>query len=238
MGADPKNLKGTRALFLLAALAFAETAVATPSGYFIDSTQASAERPRDLVASDGDFTFSIRRSYDGPLAGRLLSIAEATYPPRETLVERAIARGWEIGSDSARTPLWWCEGLGVSRVPYAVTAGALDFYKNLTERFRDHNFWGAWDHNLFWTDLYYKATIAPRAEYYIKGRVIPNVFIVEMNLLWSFDDGVFVPESRAHRIVVMAPDGTVLDVQGDGETVENVFFSSHRLLGRVDRVMR
>jgi hypothetical protein len=233
MGMDPRSI-----LLFLAAMVFAVPAIATPPGYFVDSTQASAERPRNLVVSDGDFTFTIDRSYDGPLAERLLGIAEATYPPREILLDRAITRGTEIGSDSAKTPLWWCEGLGVSRVPYAITAGALEFYRDLTERFRRHNFWGAWDHNLFWTDLAYTATIAPRAEYETQGRSFSEVFIVEMHLLWSFDDGVFVPESRAHRIVVLTPDGTVLDVQGDGETVERVFFSSHRGIGYVSRVSR
>src|SRR5207249_2951793 len=86
----------TRSAVLLAALAFAASAAAAPPGYFVDSTQATADRPRHLVASDGDFTISIYRSYDSPLTKRLLGIAEATYPPREVLLERAITRGTEI----------------------------------------------------------------------------------------------------------------------------------------------
>ena len=229
----------TRSAVFLAALAFAAPAAAAPpDGYFVDSTQISADRPRHLDLTDGDFILSIQRSFDGPLQKRLLGIAEATYPPREVLIDRAITRATEIGSDSARTALWWCDGLGVSRVPYAVTAGALDFYKKLTEQFRRHNFWGAWDHNLFWTDLSYKATIAPRAEYYVRRRTLPEVFVVEMNLAWGFDDGTFVLEAIAHRIVVLAPDGTVLEVQGDGETVEKAFLSVHRGIGYVGRIGR
>jgi hypothetical protein len=232
------RLGRTRSAVLLAALAFAAPAHAMPPGYFVDSTQISADRPSRLDVSDGDFTLTITRSYDGPLAERLLGIAEATYPPREILLDRAITRGTEIGSDSTRTPLWWCDGLGVSRVPYAVTGGALDFYRRLTERFRRHDFRGAWDHNLFWTDLNYKATIAPWADYYVEGKTLPEVFIVEMNLAWAFDDGTFVPQSVAHRIVVLAPDGTVLEVQGDGETVESVSFSAHRGIGYVSTIGR
>ena len=231
-------LRRIRFSILLAALIGTTPAGATPPGYFVDSTQASAERPRNLVVSDGDFTLSIQRSYYTRLEERLIGIAEATYPPRDSLLVLAIERADEIGSDSTRTPLWWCDGLGVSRVPYAVTAGALEFYKNLTERFRHHNFWGAWDHNLFWTDFVYKATIAPRAEYYVEGQRFPEVFVVEMNLAWAFDDGTFVPQSIAHRIVVLAPDGDVLAVQGDGETVETVSFSVHRGIGYVAKVFR
>ena len=64
------------------------------------------------------------------------------------------------------------------------------------------------------------------------------MFVVEMNLAWAFDDGTFVPQSIAHRIVVLAPDGDVLAVQGDGETVETVSFSAHRGIGYVAKAFR
>src|SRR5262249_44527084 len=144
------------------------TLAAPPSGYFVDSTQAAAE-PVDWDERGGDFTASIHRHSDDALGMRLLGIAEATYPPREELVDEAIRRGFEVGSDSAGVPLWWCDGRGVARVPYALTAGALQHYVNLTERFRANNFLGAWDHNLFWSELAYNATISRRAEFPYEG---------------------------------------------------------------------
>jgi len=213
-------------------------ASAEPPGYFVDSTQAVAERPAEVIIEDGDFTLTIHRIYEDALGQRLLGIAEATYPPREVLLDRAITRGTEIGSDSARTPLWWCDGLGVARVPFAITAGTIEFYRKLTEQFRRHNFWGAWDHNLYWTDLVYRATIEPRAEYVFEGQSMADVYVAEMNLSWAFDDGVFVPASVAYRVVVLSRDGKVLAVGGDGATREQVFFSVHRAPGRVDHVMR
>jgi hypothetical protein len=211
---------------------------ASPPGYFVDSTDAVAERPLDRVEADGDFTLSIHRRYEGTLEARLLGIAEATYPPRDRLVGIAIESGFEIGSDSSRVPLWWCDGLGATRVPYAVTAGALEHYTNLTERFRAHNFRGAFARNLFWSDLAYRAKIDHRDEYLFAGGSVANVYVAEMNLSWGYDDGTFVPVSVAHRIVVLAPDGTVLGVEGDGETKEDVFISSHRGIGTVMRLMR
>src|SRR2546426_9573355 len=172
-------LRRIRFSILLAALIGTTPAGATPPGYFVDSTQASAERPRNLVVSDGDFTLSIQRSYYSRLEERIMGIAEATYPSRDSLLVLAIERANEIGSDSARTPLWWCDGLGVSRVPYAVTAGALEHYMKLTESFRSHNFRGAWTRNLFWTDLSYRASIAPRDEYHFQGGSVANVYVAE-----------------------------------------------------------
>ena len=230
----------TRALvtsvFFLAALA--TQARATSSNYFVDSTQAVADRPSDVVYEDGDFTLEIHRHFEGALEQRLLHLAEAVYPTRDVLIDRAISRGTEIGSDSTRTSLWWCDGLGVSRVPFAITYGAVEFYRKLTLQFRSHNYWGAWDHNLFWTGFAYRATIQHRDEYYFEGQTVSDVYVAEMNLSWSFDDGTFVPVSVAHRTVVLTPEGRVVAIEGDGGTVEDVFLSSHRGIGRVDRVMR
>jgi len=226
-------------LAMLAVLATeAAPATAAPSGYFVDSTQAAAERPADRVVDDGAFTLTIHRKYSNAFEEHLLDIAEATYPPRDRLIAISIERGLEMGSDSARTSLWWCDGLGAARVPYAVTAGALAHYTRMTERFRAHNFWEAWAHNLFWTDLVYRATVERRDQYDFEGGSISNVYVVEMNLAWAYDDGTFVPVATAHRVVVLSPDGAVLAVAGDGETVEKVYFSSHRGIGRVETQMR
>jgi hypothetical protein len=225
------------ALFLVAP-AIPPHAAATPPGYFVDSTRVDEDLTLDRAEDDGDFTLSIHRACEDALGARLLNVAEATYPPRDLLVSRAIERGTEVGSDSARAPLWWIDGLGVSRVPYAVTAGALRHYARLTDKFRRHNFWGAWDHNLFWTQLRYDASIAFHAQYYQQDTAFANVYVAEMNLAWAFDDGTFVPVSLAHRIVVLSPEGTVVSVAGDGETKESVYFSSHRGVGHVTTLAR
>ncbi len=224
-------------MVLLSLLCLAPAGASQP-GHFVDSTQAVAEWPIDLVKADGDFTLSIHRRYEDPLGARLLRIAEATYPERAVLIGHAIERGFEMGSDSARVPLWWCDGVGVARVPYAITTGTIHHYVKLTESFRAHNFRGSFAHNLFWTDFVYKASVAPRDHWYIEGQSIPDVWVVEMNLSWGYDDGTFVPVSIAHRVVVLSRDGRVLAVEGDGETQEEVFMSSHRGIGRSEHLMR
>jgi len=211
---------------------------AMPPGYFLDPVQAKAPRPADRVTTDGDFRLSIRRKYEDKLGAHLLDIAEATYPPREAIIDRAIQRELVLGSDSARTALWWEDGAGVSRIPYAVTAGAVAHYVALTDRFRDHNFRGAWDRNLFWTDFKYEASVERRENYSLEDTTLANVYVAEMSLAWSFDDGTFVPVCLAHRIVVLTRDGKVLYVSGDGYTDEQVYMSSHRGIGRSEHLSR
>ena len=211
---------------------------ALPPGYFVDRKQLVADRPIDRVEAEGDFTLAIHRRYEGPGELKLLSIAEALYPAREVLIARSLDRNQVMGSDSAKVSLWWCDGSGVSRVPYAVTLGAIQHYTELTDRFRAHNFRGAWDHNLFWTDLRYDASISFRPHYYLEDSTVSNVYVAEMALSWSFDDGTFVPVAIAHRVVVMSREGDVLVVKGDGYTDEQVYMSSHRGIGRVEQQMR
>jgi hypothetical protein len=222
----------------MAALLAAAPASAAPAGYFVDPKQAAAKRLIDRVEDDGDFTLSIHRRYEGPAAARLLGIAEATYPPRDRLVSIAIDRSFEMGSDSASVPLWWCDGRGAGRVPYAITVGALEHYTRLTDRFRSHNFREAGATNLFWSDFTYKASIEPREQYILDGEPKANVYVAEMMLSWSYDDGTFVQMLISHRFVVLTREGVVLAVEGDGQTDEEVSMSSHRGIGRVKTLMR
>src|SRR5262245_4350321 len=201
------------------------------SGYFVDSSQVFAARPVRLEAKDGEFTYSVIRGAPDSTAAHLLRIAEATYPPRDLLVRIAAARGYEVGSDSARTPLWWCSGIGVSRIPYAITAGALNHYLELTDRFRRKVFLGAGTRPLFWSELTYRATISFRDTFVLEGQTYSGAYVADLKLLWSYDDGTFVPSTEAHRVVVLAPSGEVLGVVGDGRAVERVRISTHRGLG-------
>ena len=152
-------LGGLPEALALASLLSVALAAAAPQGYFVDFKQASASRPASVEKTDGDFTMSIHREYKDSIGARLLGIAEATYPPREVLVDFAIEYALEMGSDSAKAPLWWCDGVGVERIPYAVTLSAVEYYARLTENFRRHVFWGVGGSPLLWTDFTYKATI-------------------------------------------------------------------------------
>jgi hypothetical protein len=217
---------------------WATPARALPPGYFIDSTQAVAPRPAELRYDDGDFTLAVVREFADSTEARLLGIAEATYPPRERLEVLSIANRTEVGRDSARTSLWWYDGVGVTRVPYAVTAGALQYYTSITEQFRAHDFWGSFAHPLFWTDLNYHARIARRAEYALGFEEFEDVYVAQMTLGWGYNDGTFVPISLAYRIVVLTPQGDVLRVEGDGMIKETVRLSEHRGIGYVNRIFR
>jgi hypothetical protein len=226
------------AIFIPTLLAAAAPAFAMPPGHFVDSLEAVAPRPTWLDASDGEFTYTIRRGFPDSTAARLLGIAEATYPPRDILVRIAVEKGYEMGSDTAAVPLWWCSGIDERRIPYAVTVGALAHYLKLTDLYRERAFREAGTRPLFFSELVYRATIAERDSFTLRGAAYAGVYVADLSLAWTYDDGTFLPLVKAHRVVVLSPVGAMLAVDGDGEAEEKVTFSTHRGVGRREQILR
>lgn len=212
---------------------------AAPPGYVIDSLDAVSARPVWREARDGSFTYSIRRVFSDSTQARLLGIAEAVYPPRDALVGIAAREYYELGSDTAGVPLWWCRGIGARRIPYAVTAGTMEHFLRLTERFRDHDFLETgMGGSLFWTDFIYHATIGIRDSFTLRDREFARVYVARLVFAWSYDDGTFVPVTETQRTVVLSERGDVLAVEGDGQADEKVGLSEHRGIGRSETIMR
>ena len=226
------------AALLLAPAPPRAAAYRTPPGYYIDSAQVFASRPVWRDAPDGDFTYHIKREYTDLWTERLLCIAESCYPERALLVDIASRRYLEMGSDTAKVPLWWCDGTGTRRIAWAVTAGALEHYLGMTERFRHHDYVVPGGQALFFTDLSYEAKITAMPEFVLKETEFHEVYVVYLLLGWSVDDGVTIRYFQAHRVVVLDPEGDVLAVDGDGRTVEDYLLSGHIGIGRRDRVYR
>lgn len=216
----------------------AASAAPVPSGYYVDSLLAATPRPTWSEEHDGDFTYSIRRGYPDSAGERLLGLAEAVCPPRDLLIRVAARKGYELGSDTAGVPVWWCKGLGASRVPYAVTARALEHYLGLVQLYRERRFREAGTRPLFWCELVYRATIAERDTFRLRNLSFTNVRVATLTLFWTYDDGTFLPEVEAHRVVVLSPRGEILAVDGDGAAEERVSISTHRGVGREERILR
>jgi hypothetical protein len=213
-------------------------ALARPSGHYLDAAQAAASRPAQYEDTTGEYTYSIRRAFPDSAAERLLGIAEATYPSRGTLVRIAEANGYEMGPDTAGADLWWCKGPGESRVPYAVTVGALEHYLKLTQLYRERKFSRAGTRPIFCSQLVYRATIAHRERFTLRNAEYSDVYVAHLTLIWTYDDGTFTPYAEGHRIVVLASSGEVLAVDGDGSAEERVTISSHRGIGRHEQILR
>jgi hypothetical protein len=213
-------------------------ASAPPDGYYIHWAEAKAPPPEPCDAKQPDFKCSIERTAANPEAARILSIAEAVYPPRDVIAEIAARESYETGADTAGVPLWWVRGTGARRVPYAATRGALDYYLRLTQKYRDNDYRIPGAQPMFSSEVVYRATIDRRKTYSTSDTDFSDVYVASIALSWTFDDGTFIPMVTAHRTVVLSPRGDVLNVHGDGEGVEDVTFSTHRGMGRSTELHR
>lgn len=235
----------TRSLVLAAILGLgvacpsaAATGSSPPAGYSIDRSQARFGAPPPCDEKSKEYVCRIERTASDSVGNLLLPIAEAVYPPRNLLANIAAREGYEMGDDTTGVAVWWCQGKGARRIPYAVTRGALDYYLKLARKYRDHDYHEPGAQTMFSCDLYYRATIARRAEFAIGDKAFTDVYVASIALTWSYDDGTFIPMVSARRTVVLSPRGDLLAVDGDGLAVEDVTFSDHRGLGRSTELRR
>jgi hypothetical protein len=216
----------------------AATGSSPPAGYSVDRSQARFGAPPPCDEKSKEYVCRIERTASDSVGNLLLPIAEAVYPPRNLLANIAAREGYEMGDDTSGVAVWWCQGKGARRIPYAVTRGALDYYLKLTRKYRDHDYHEPGAQTMFSCDLYYRATIARRDEFAIGDKAFTDVYVASIALNWSYDDGTFVPMVSARRTVVLSPRGDLLAVDGDGLAVEDVTFSDHRGLGRSTELRR
>jgi len=208
---------------------------ADPPGYTRDPAQASEQRTTYEEQSTGDFTLAVSRVFTDTTGARLLAIAEATYPPRERLVRLAVENRYEMGPDTAGARLWWAKGVGQARIPYAITAGAVEYFENLIDLYRRGAFQEAGTEPLFSARLLYRANATLRDTVTVGRTLFRGVYVTHQEFVWTYDDGTFDPMVVGRRVVVLTRDGKVLVIEGDGATRESVAISAHRGIGRSER---
>jgi len=208
---------------------------ADPPGYTRDPKQAAEQRATYEELPSGDFTLAVSRVFADTTGARLLAIAEATYPPRALLVQMAVQNRYEMGPDTAAVPLWWAKGVGQARIPYAVTAGTVEYFENLIDLYRKGAFQEAGTEPLFSARLLYRANATLRDTVTVGRTLFRSVYVTHQELVWTYDDGTFDPLVVGRRVMVLSREGKVLVIEGDGATRESVSISAHRGIGRSER---
>jgi hypothetical protein len=233
-----------RASMLAAVLLLLVPATCIPSacragsaaGYYVDSVEVWSEPPAVRNESGREYNVIIVRGAPDSLTSHLLAIAECAYPPRSLLAGLAARNNYEIGSDTARVPVWWCRGTRERRLPWAATRAALRYYLTLSQKFREGDYHEPGVRLIFTSDLIYTATIAHWDEYELEKRSFHDVYVADVELFWMYDDGTMWPRVTASRLVILTPEGRLLAVDGDGQGTENLSFSANRGVGWARRM--
>ena len=159
------------------------------------------------------YRVQIFRKFKNSREEELMRIAEATYPPHQSVVESD--RSSE--ADKKAPNLWWHGDFDGVRLPYAITTSAVIYYRQKIREFRAGDFKGSNNIEMLSAHMKYVSSIEYRTTYQADKRELRDVYLVKMQLDWSqFCGGTCAMAFNRQRTVVLSKAGAVFWVDGDG----------------------
>jgi len=168
------------------------------------------------LTEPGLHAVSITRRFSGEREGKLLSTAEATYPPREEVLK--CMRPLRPGEKEPTEPvLWSCGKSDGTHLPFAITKGAVAYFIKHSDALRRGEIQSRY---LQRTSFSYEADISRRESYRVGDAAHRDVYVVTMRLGWHQTCGE-VPDMcsmilEKSRKIVLDKNGLILAVEGDG----------------------
>lgn len=173
------------------------------------SSVVEGSKPRDWPANPAKHVIKIRRDAVNDLQKKMITAAEAAAPDAKALLKA-------VGKTPLEKDQWWHqEQLGI-RVPFAVTAAAVDYYSKLIEGWQMQAF------NRYvepTSSLDYLAKAEFHQDYEHQGKTFKKVHVVSLKLRFSENFSATTTEGLSfekERTVILNADGKVLAISGDG----------------------
>lgn len=215
--------------WLFVACVIATSARAQPAGYHVGAAIVLPDSLVEVLAR-GRFRASVLRVAANASDARLIAAAEQLYPTPDAIVatattadarKRLLATAAGVPLDTLKVPQraagnptdrWWLDAFDDTWIPFAVTAGAVDYYLG---RLHDYAA-GRSPFGFSATDgadhgsLSYSARILPSSE--------PGIArVVELELHWNYWCGMLCAMEFIHtRRVFFDAAGRAVRVEGDG----------------------
>jgi hypothetical protein len=216
-------------LFLVVAYVVGAPASAQPAGYHVGAAVVLPDSLVEVLAR-GRFRASVLRVAMNANDARLIAAAEQLYPIPNAIIatattaderNRLLATAAGVSLNTLKVPQrtagspadrWWLDAFDETWIPFAVTAGAVDYYLG---RLRDYAA-GRSPFGFSATDgadhgsLFYTARVVPTSE--------PGIArVVELQLRWEYWCGMLCAMEFIHtRRVFFDAAGRAVRVEGDG----------------------
>lgn len=141
-----------------------------------------------------------------------IRVAEAAYPARD-----AVLKVFQGEAPKNESKLWWYWEMSGTRLPYAITGDAVNYYTRLVKRYRTESDHGYWEPRSNFT---YKASAKWHGdEVTIEGMQLSRVWEVDMQMDYTHSEASgFMMMFSKTRKVILDQNCRVLDIFGDGET--------------------
>jgi hypothetical protein len=221
--------------WLFVTCAIGASASAQPAGYHVGGAIVLPDSLVEVLGR-GRFRASVVRVATNANDARLIALAEQLYPASAAVIasattphqrNRLLASAAGVPLDTAKVPQraagnpadrWWLDTFDDTWIPFAVTAGAADYYLG-----RLH------DYAAGRSPFGFSATDGPdHGSFSYTARVIPSsepgvARIVELQLRWEYWCGMLCAMGFNHtRRVFFDATGTAVRVEGDGQPMVGV----------------
>jgi hypothetical protein len=156
---------------------------------------------------------TIRREASDAAQAKMIATAEAASPEAAAL-RKAMGDSPEVINASQ---WWYREDFGI-RIPFAVTAGAVDYFTKLVGDYGKQEFKRYVEPS---SSVDYHASVAIHAQFERDGRKFADVHVVTLKLVFAQNFAATGTEGMQFekvRTVVLDAAGKVLAVYGDGPT--------------------
>jgi hypothetical protein len=222
---DDKRLTEYVGRFVKAYKKISEYVKSVPTSDFSEITTNWAVYNPHLLATispddthDPHYQVLIKREYGSPEEERLLAKAESVYKNPQA-VEPELLRQWRYIADDYSVlpegePKWWTGRSDGTLATELVTTGAVLYYYNLSQDFRNNA--GRLKDGSFQfigSTLKYEASIKKMDVYERAGRSFSDVYVANMTLTWGqVCGGLCGSGFTRNKIVVMGTSGEILEM--------------------------
>jgi hypothetical protein len=207
-----------------------------PARDFIDSAKWSIYKP-DLQkaipwANDTDtkHKIEISRQFASPTEDRYLARAEAVYRPRASL-DSDLFKQWRYTAQPHVAfpdgePPWFMGPFDGVLSASVVTASAVDYYYDISQRLRSDDELKPGGFKFDSTNLKYEASIKLIPEYSYAGKAFKNVYVVQMTLTWGQVCGSLCGYGFTRvKTVILDRNGEILEAILDDPTNSSSWIS-------------
>lgn len=169
--------------------------------------------PKEWPANPEKHQVTIRRVAGNETEAKMIAAAEAAYPAKAEVLAAAKPEAVPRGDK-----LWWNkEELGI-KIPYALTAEAVAYFKGLVEGYGKQALKRYIQPR---SQLSYEASARFHKDYEHGGKTYHGVHVVTLKMSFSEDFTATMTEGlmfRKERVVILDGEGKVLRIEGDGDT--------------------
>lgn len=198
--------RSTRSFLPIATLAL--TLIGSASAAMLEGSA-----PKNWPADPEKHKTKIQRKAEDKKQETMIAAAEAAQPDNKELREAAAKEKTAVVDQQ-----WWYKMELGTRIPFAITGDAVEYYLRLIEKNGKQDFKAFLQPS---SSVDYQASMAFHKEYTSGEKAFKNVNVVTLKLTFSQN---FVTDQTAgmfftkERVVVLDEEGKVLHISGDGPT--------------------